>query len=264
MESRALFEEAVACFKKNKPAALATVTGVTGSTPARVGAKMLVYADGTTLGTVGGGKLEAEVIKAARQAINNMEPLFSDYSLNADDVDGPCMICGGRVSVFIEPLLPASQLLIAGAGHVSRYVARLGKMLGFEVVVVDDRPEFANQELFPEADRLIVNDIGQALAEYKITGNTCIVIVTRGHQYDEAALESVVNSNAAYIGMIGSEKKVKTIFDNLRRKGIKDAALDKVYAPIGLKIGGKTPPEIAVSILAEILQVRYTKKNKEA
>ncbi len=252
-----MFEEVVECLKENKPAALATVTGVTGSTPARVGAKMLVYADGTTLGTIGGGKLEAEVIKAAGQAINNMEPFFSDYSLNADDAG---MVCGGGASVFIEPLLPASQLLIAGAGHVSQYVARLGKMLGFEVAVVDDRPEFANKEFFPEADRLIVNDIGQALAEYKITVNTYIVIVTRGHQYDESALERVVNSNAAYIGMIGSKNKVKTIFDNLRRKGIKDASLDKVYAPIGLKLGGKKPPEIAVSILAEILQVRYGKK----
>ncbi|MGI6097567.1 MAG: XdhC family protein [Dethiobacteria bacterium] len=262
MESRTLLEEAVRCLKDNKPAALATVIRAAGSTPVRVGAKMLVYADGTIQGSIGGGKLEAQVIEEARQAILSRKPNFFEYRLKADDAAGLGMVCGGEVSVFIEPLFSAPELLIAGAGHISQYLSQLGKMLGFQVVVVDDREDFANKERFPEADRLIVNNIEQTLAEYEISANTFIVIVTRGHQYDQEALEKVLDSEAAYFGMIGSREKVKTVFDNLRSKGFKEELLNKVYAPIGLKLGGKNPAEIAVSIIAEILQVRYAQKKE--
>ncbi len=258
--SQEINKEVARCAEENIPAALATVVEATGSTPGRVGAKMLVYADGKIMGTVGGGCLEAAVIEEARHAIRKGQPRLSSYSLNPEAAGGIGMVCGGKVTVFIEPVLPKPHLVIAGGGHIAQEIFWLAKRLKFEVSVIDDRTEFASADRFPGADRLIVSDIGEALRSLPVHAQTYIVIVTRGHRYDEEALQAVLGSPAAYIGMIGSRKKIKTIYGNLENKGVAPELLEQVYAPIGLDLGGNEPAEIAVGVMAQILQVRYKGK----
>jgi xanthine dehydrogenase accessory factor len=166
------------------------------------------------------------------------------------------MVCGGRMDIFIDVIEPKPTLLIVGAGHIAYYLARLGHMVGFSIAVIDDRKEFANRERFPNAERVICDDMERTLSSIKITPSTYVVIVTRGHQYDLAALKQVIDSKAAYIGMIGSKSKVRIAFQELKSAGIAEDTLKRVHAPIGLDIGAETPQEIAVSIIAEIIKVR--------
>lgn len=170
----------------------------------------------------------------------------------------------GQTLLFLEPLTPLPQLVIAGAGHIGKEVARLGKLLNFEVTVIDDRAEFASAERFPEADAVIAGDIGEAIRKFLISTDTYIVIVTRGHRYDAAALRACIHSPAAYIGMIGSRRKVALMREEFLRKGwASTAKLKRVHAPIGLKIGSKTVAEIAVSIASQLVLVRSQKQKKE-
>ena len=164
-------------------------------------------------------------------------------------------------AVFLEPLQPRPTLLIAGAGHVGQALCHLGNWLDFDVVIVDDRADFASAERLPEADDIIVGDIETELRNYPITPLTYVVIVTRGHQHDESALHAVVESDARYIGLIGSRRKIKLIFDDLLDVGIPTERLQRVYAPVGLNINSKTVPEIAVSIAAQLIQIRNAAEN---
>ena len=257
MDPKQILDELTRCLEENRPAALATVISASGSTPAETGAKMLVYEDGSILGTVGGGALEARVIEEALRVIQEGEPFYGSYSLSNDDAAGLGMVCGGEVSVFIDCFVSGPELVIVGAGHISQYLARMAKMLGFKVIVIDDREDYACEERFPEADRLVAADIAEALEGLRVTENTYLAILTRGHRHDQVALEKVLLSNAAYIGMIGSRNKIKTVFDNLKQKGFSASSLEKIHAPIGLDLGGGTPAEIALSIAAEIVQVRH-------
>jgi xanthine dehydrogenase accessory factor len=166
------------------------------------------------------------------------------------------MTCGGIVDVFLEPIKPLPSLIIFGGGHISYFLARIGKMVDFRVTIIDDRPEFANPERFPEADETIAEDMASVMKRLEINGSSYIVIVTRGHMKDEQALEWAVTTPAGYIGMIGSKRKIKTSFTYLETRGITQEQLDKVHSPIGLAIGAETPEEIAVAIMAEIIQVR--------
>jgi len=166
------------------------------------------------------------------------------------------MICGGDLEVFIEPILPPPTLYIFGGGHISLPLAKIGKLLGFKIAVIDDRAEFANPQRFPEAELTLAGDLKKVFPELKINKSSYIVIITRGHQYDELALEWAVGTQAKYIGMIGSRTKNKAILSHLLAKGIPQELLDKVNAPIGLEIGAQTPEEIAISIMAEIVKVR--------
>jgi len=255
---QALFEGITQALREGRPVALATVVQARGSTPREAGAKMVVFADGTILGTVGGGAMEAQVIAAAREALAAGESRLLHFTLRegADEGSEEPGICGGDADVFIDVMLPQPTLLIAGAGHIAVPLARLGDILGFRVVVVDDRADFATPERFPTAGQLRVGDIATELSKVDINNQTYVVIITRGHAYDEAALRAVVNSPAAYIGMIGSRRKVATVFSHLREAGVSEEALARVHAPIGLDIGAETPEEIAVSIAAEIILVR--------
>ncbi len=247
------------CLKKDTPVSLVTVVDASGSTPGKVGNKMLVYRDGSTRGTVGGGRLEALVIEAAQEVIETGRARLSGFTLNNEDAASIGMVCGGRISVFIEPVAMGPKLVIAGGGHISKCLCPLAKSLGYSVTVIDDRQEFVNEERFPAADRLEVGNIVDCLGAMEINRRTYLVIVTRGHACDEEALHAVVNKPAAYIGMIGSQRKVELVFRNLEEKGVSAAALRKVRAPIGLDIGGDTPMELALSIMAQLQQVRYEK-----
>lgn len=207
-----------------------------------VGMKMIFASNGERIGTLGNTQLEAAV---ERQIIEILEKNRADtFQLNDD------------TTIFLEPLQPSPTLLIAGAGHVGQALCHLGKWLDFDIVIIDDRADFASYERLPEADEIIIGDIAEELRKYPKNHLTYVVIVTRGHQHDESALHSVVESDARYIGLIGSRRKIKLIFDDLLEIGIPKEKLQRVYAPIGLDINSKTVPEIAVSIASQLIQIR--------
>ena len=213
------------------------------------GTKMLFTTHGERLGSLGNAELETEIQGELSEVLEEDAPAIFRWK-------------DGAVWVFMEPMQPHPTLLIAGAGHVGQALCHLGKWLDFDVVIVDDRVDFASEERLPEADQIIVGDIAAELRKYPIDHLTYAVIVTRGHQHDEAALHSVIESNARYIGLIGSRRKVKLIFDDLIDLGIPEEKLAKVYSPIGLDINSKTVPEIAVSIAAQLIQVRNSTKTE--
>jgi xanthine dehydrogenase accessory factor len=251
-----IYQEIVRVKAEGEEAALVTVVRATGSTPREEGAKMLVSPDGSILGTIGGGSLEAQVIGEAVKVIKQAKPKRLHMNLAAEEGEEAGMICGGELEVFIEPILTPPALYIFGGGHISLSLARMAKLLGFKIAVIDDRPEFASAERFPEADTVLAEDFTKSFSRLKIDKSSYIVIVTHGHQHDELVLEWAVGTPAKYIGMIGSQTKVKTIYSHLLAKGISREQLDGVHSPIGLEIEAQAPEEIAVSILAEIIKVR--------
>jgi xanthine dehydrogenase accessory factor len=251
-----IYQEIVRIKEKGEEAALVTIVSATGSTPREEGAKMLVRPDGTIIGTIGGGNLEAQVINEAVGVIKQGKPKRLHMNLTAKEAEETGMICGGDLEVFIEPILTAPTMYIFGGGHISLPLAQIGKLLGFKIAIIDDRAEFASTKRFPEAEMVLAGDFSKAFSKLKIDKTSYIVIVTRGHQNDELVLEWAVGTPAKYIGMIGSQTKVKTVFSHLLAKGVSKGRLDSVYSPIGLEIGAQTPEEIAVSILAEIIKVR--------
>ncbi len=235
-------------------AALATVISTSGSTPREEGAKMLVRPDGSISGTIGGGSIELQVIKEAIEVIREAKPKHLKYCLKEGDDLG--MICGGDVEVFIEPIISAPSLFILGGGHISLALSRIAKIVGFRIVVTDNRPEYATPERFPEAETTLSIEYDKVFPELKVGKNGYIVIVTHGHKGDAAALEGALTTEAKYIGMIGSKIKNESVYKKLMAKGIKQEQLDRVFAPIGLSIHAQTPEEIAISILAEMIKVR--------
>ena len=249
-----IYEELVKIGARGEEAALVTLTSAHGSTPGGQGAKMLVRRDGSIMGTIGGGRIEELVIKESLEAIKKGKPKRLNYSLKEGGDTG--MVCGGDVEVFIELILPAPTLFIFGGGHIALCLASMAKIAGFKIVVVDDRPEFANPERFPEAEQTLVADFAQAFSQLEIDESGYIVIVTYAHKGDEVALEGALRTRAKYIGMIGSRAKNKLVFSHLQDKGISPELLNKVQAPIGLEINAQTPEEIAVSILAQLIKVR--------
>lgn len=242
-------------IKLNKRVALATITRVEGSTPRKEGSMMGIKEDGTIFGTIGGGTLELVVMESAKNCIVNGESKNFNFKLT-DDEGSLHMQCGGEADVFIKVFNPVDKLVIIGGGHIGLELYELAKMLEFYTIIVEDREEFCNINRFPNADELKLGEIQEALQEYSIDDSTYVVIVTRGHRHDEIALKSVIDSNAKYIGVIGSKNKTKYIMDNLKNEGIYQEKLDEIYAPIGLNLGGQTPKEIAFSIMSEILVVK--------
>lgn len=246
MEDRESLDAFLEAVERNESAALATVVKTPEGAPVKTGAKMAIFADGKAQGGLGEKSLDEMAIKESLEALREGAPRSVKAALPG----------GGEVEVFIEVAVSLSVLLVLGAGHIAQPVAKIGKLLGFEVAVIDDRADFANKERFPEADRIIAADFVESLRSFPINDRTYIVIITRGHRYDDVCLEEVIESPAAYVGMIGSRRKVSLILEHLRKKGVPEAAIERVHAPIGLNIGAETPEEIAVSILAEIIQVR--------
>ena len=249
-------EEILKIKEEGKSAVLATIIGTKGSTPREVGAKMLILENGKILGTIGGGCLEAEVWQEAMKIIKEEKPRTVHFDLTGKKAEDSGMICGGVMDIYIEPIVPAPRAYIFGGGHISLFVAKIGKMTGFEVVVIDDRPQFANRERLPDADEVIAEEFELALPKLKVNRSHYLVIVTRGHAYDLEVLEWAVKTQARYVGMIGSRRKIQIVYTSLKEKGIPPEALERVHAPIGLDIGALTPEEIAVAIVAEMIQER--------
>jgi xanthine dehydrogenase accessory factor len=252
-----VFTALTAALERGEEVALVTIVSSTGSTPQRVGSKMLVYADGRTVGTIGGGCYEHDAFWKAREAITSRRPLNVHYELTDDIAEESGLICGGQMEVFIEPVEPAPDLYIFGAGHVGYFLGRMAHETGFRVHVIDDREKFASTERFGDGIDVVVDDIPGWLAAHQLPPTAYAVVVTRGHKHDIDALRALVASPLRYVGLIGSKAKVKRIYDALRGDGIGPDALRTVHAPIGLDIGAITPQEIAVSILAELIGVKH-------
>jgi xanthine dehydrogenase accessory factor len=250
---------------KGEEVALITITASNGSTPQRVGAKMLVYADGRTVGTIGGGCYEHDALGKAREALQTRKALTAKYDLNDDFAEETGLVCGGQMEVFIEPLEAPPVLYIFGAGHVGYYLARAASDAGFEVHVVDDRAAFANRERFPFAASVVVEDIPAWLAQTVLPASAYAVVVTRGHRNDLDALEALAPRSLRYLGLIGSRAKVARLYDQLLGDGrATPEQLSWIHAPIGLDIGAVTPQEIAVSIAAELIAIRRGKAREIA
>lgn len=254
-EDRAVFEAALAAQQDGRPAALAIVVETQGSVPRQAGSKMLVWPDGQIVGTVGGGQMEAFVIAEAQAAMRSGESRIVSYDL-ADPKSGDPGVCGGSVRVYVEPLLSPATVLVIGAGHVGKAVAELAKWLGYRVVVSDDRPDYATPEQIPGMDGYLTVAPGDLAEQAPISARTYIVAVTRGLIVDEALLPALLRTDAPYIGLIGSRRRWMITAEALRAKGIAQADLDRVHAPIGLSIGAETPQEIAVSIMGEVIQAQ--------
>lgn len=237
---------------RSEPVALVTVVRSTAADGPPPSAKLLLRADGTLLGTLGGaytGDLLADAAAALR-AGESRALVYPKPGLRTRASEE-----SAELEVYVEVVRPPT-LLIIGGGHVGGCVARIGKYVGFQVAVLDDRPDFANREKFPDADQIICEDFIPALQRFPIDETTYIVVVTRGHKHDEAAVRTVIDSDAAYVGMIGSRRRAGAVMKLIRDSGVSDEALARVRTPIGLDIGAETPEEIAVSIVGELLTVR--------
>jgi xanthine dehydrogenase accessory factor len=233
-----------------------TIVRALGSTPQRVGAKMLVYADGRTIGTIGGGCYENDAFWKARDALTTGRSALLHYELNDDFAQENGLVCGGQMDVHIDPLTPTPQLYVIGAGHVGFHLARAAEDAGFRVHVVDDREKFANRERFPGAHEIIVSPLAEWLHTADIPSSAFVAVLTRGHQHDLEGMRALAARDLRYLGLIGSRAKVARIFDALAAEGMPGECLARVRAPIGLDIGAVTPAEIAISILAEMIAVR--------
>lgn len=255
-QDRAVFEALLQMHESGEPAALATIVTVSGSVPRHTGSKMVVRADGSIVGTVGGGALEQLVIKEALAAITDGQARMRGYSLNNLE-DGDPGVCGGTVQVFIEPVGLVWTLLVIGGGHVGRSLAELGKWAGYRVVLSDDRSEFCNPQYAPGLDGYVVCPPGEIATQVSIGARTCVAAVTRGLLVDLDLVPALLTTDAPYIGLIGSRRRWALTVKALQEdRGLTATQLARVRAPIGLEIQAETPQEIAISILAEITMIR--------
>ncbi len=243
--------------REGRRGAVATIVNVRGSIPSFRSAKMLVRDDGSIAGTIGGGCVEAEVWQAAREVISGEKPRTLTFDLNQNPKYDTGLVCGGTLEIFIEPVLPSPLLYIFGAGHVAIELFKAARNAGFDCIVTDDREAYANAERFPNALKIIAKDFDEALAELTPSDSSYMVIVTRGHRDDMRVLRWAVQTQARYIGMVGSKRKAITVFRELTREGLNPALFDRVQSPVGLDIGAVTPEEIAVSIVAELIAMRH-------
>lgn len=242
-------------IQEGKPAVLCTIVHSTGAVPRHAGSKMLVFGSGQTVGTVGGGEVEKLVFDAALAALGDGKTRFLNYDL-LDVERGDPGLCGGSLSVYVEPYLREPTIVVIGAGHVGKAVVHLASWLGFRVVVSDDREELCTPENVPEADQYLPILIEDLTKQLEIGSNTYLVMVTRGVDVDVAGLPQLLETPAPYIGLIGSDRRWRHTQEKLRAAGVKEASIQRIKSPIGLDIHAETPREIAVSILSEIISLR--------
>lgn len=240
--------------QENQAGVLCTIILSQGSTPRHSTSKMIVYPDGSIAGTVGGGEMEHRVISEALQALQEAKPRLLSYNMT-DPARGDPGVCGGQVEIFVEPIMPKPNLLLIGSGHVGRSVAHLADWLGFHVIVSDDRPEFCSPDVIPEGKAFFPVAPSELLDQLKITPWTYVVMTTRGVTVDLQYLPALIDSPAAYIGVIGSRRRWQTTRQELITQGIPPEKIDRIHSPIGLELKAETPNEIAVSIMAEILMI---------
>jgi xanthine dehydrogenase accessory factor len=250
------YEDLAGFLKEHRMLAVATVIGTEDSTPRETAAKMIVFPDGTIHGTIGGGGLEQKVIEDALGAMKSGDSFTKSYNLKGRDEGGFGPICGGTASVYVEVIRSPGTILLCGGGHVAKAMAPIATALDMNLIVVDEREEYASKDRFPGAMNVVRAAPSDPKIRELVTPSTHIVILTHSHEHDKETLKNLVSTEAAYIGMIGSTKKVTAILRELIAEGVSEKDLNRVYSPIGLDIGAETPPEIAVSILSEIIHVR--------
>lgn len=258
-----IYEEIARLRQQGQRAALATIIQIRGSVPSFETAKILVREDGSTVGTVGGGCVENDVWKAARQVMFDEKPRRLLFDLTDSSNLDAGLICGGKVEIFIEPILAVPTNYIFGAGHISKFISKAATLAGFNTVVVDNRPQYANRERFPEAVEIHSGTFESAFAKIVPNEFSYLVIVTRGHLEDQNVLRWAVNTRARFIGMIGSRFKKRTLFENLLEEGISQEQLNRVFSPVGIDINAILPEEIAISIVAQMIAVRRSKPGSQ-
>jgi xanthine dehydrogenase accessory factor len=250
-----LFEEIVRMRRAGQRGALATIVHTNGSIPSYESSRMLVREDGSILGTIGGGCVEADVWAAAKEVMAKETPRKLVFQLNNDANYDNGLICGGTVEIFVEPILPQPIVYLFGGGHVSTAVAKAAHAVGFGVGVIDDREAFANAQRFPMAQEIFTS-YAEAFEKLQPSSSSYLVIVTRGHKEDMRVLAWAVRTQARYVGMIGSRRKVLSVYKALEKEGYRVEDFDRVFAPMGLDIGALSPEEIAISIVGELVAVR--------
>ena len=281
MNNKQILDKASELINNNIEVELIKILKTSGSAPRTLDAFMIVYNENgnqKNLGTIGGGVLEFEALKDAYEYLNRKETSSKEYSLRPQDVGGIGMVCGGSVEVSFIYLNGSKDIInnlkkeiedkeynvyIFGAGHVSFDLADILYKVGFNCIVIDDREEFANKERFPNASNIIVGNYEDIFEKLNITNKDYIIIVTRGHADDYVVEKNALKTNAAYIGMIGSKNKIKTLHDRLKKEeNYTDEMISRVHAPIGLAIGAETTEEIAISIAAELILTRAVSENR--
>jgi xanthine dehydrogenase accessory factor len=250
-----LFEEIVRMRRAGERGALATIVHTNGSIPSYESSRMLVREDGSIAGTIGGGCVEADVWAAAKEVMAKESPRKLVFQLNNEANYDNGLICGGTVEIFIEPILPQPIVHIFGGGHVSMALAKAAHAVGFGVAVIDDREAFANIQRFPMAQEIFTS-YDTAFEKIQPNASAYLVIVTRGHKEDMRVLAWAVRTQARYVGMIGSKRKVLSVYKALEKEGYRPEEFERVFAPMGLEIGALSPEEIAVSIVGELVAVR--------
>jgi xanthine dehydrogenase accessory factor len=253
-ETVQVFEEAARLQRAGQPCVLATVIASRGSSPRKSGARMVVRADGSITGTIGGGAVEQEVISSSLRALaDGSGPATATFTL--DETFGHA--CGGELTVLIEPLGGMPRLVVCGAGHVGKALTQLATFAGFRVCVIDDRPGFANLESLPDAAELHSGDYAAEIEKVKVIATDAVVIATPCYASDMAAAWAALATPARFIGVIGSRRKRETMFRDLAAAGASQADIDRIVIPVGLDIGGCSPQEISVSIVAQLIKLRY-------
>jgi xanthine dehydrogenase accessory factor len=251
-----VFDELTRLRREGQKCALATIVQVRGSIPSFESAKLLVREDGSLVGTIGGGCVEAEVWNAAREVIATEKPRHMSFNLGQDAAYDNGLICGGQLDVFVECISPQPAVLIFGGGHISKSLAKVLDLAGFRVSVIDNREAYANRERFPEAAEVYAEEYEDVYPKLHVNESTYVVIVTRGHRDDMRVLKWAVTTRARYISMIGSKRKVISVIKELEKEGVPREAFERVYAPMGFEIGAITPEEIAISVGAEMVAMR--------
>ena len=252
-----IFREIVRLREAGEDCALCTIVKTNGSTPGKEMMKMLVRADGSFAGTVGGGCLEAEVLETALESMRDERPRSLVFSLNERDYPDSGLLCGGQLEIFVEPITEP-RLFVFGGGHVSGAIARIARTVGFQVTVGDDREAFASEEGHPDAHEVVCAPFEEMARGIAPATGHFVVVATRGHDQDDVVLRALHAAGARprYLGMIGSRSKKAQVFEKLRAAGVDEAFLEGVQTPMGLPIGARTHEEIAVSVVAEMIRVR--------
>lgn len=250
-----ILERLSAAVSGARPVVLATVIDTRRSAPRHAGSKMLVYADGETTGSIGGGEMEARVIEEALRVHSDGKPRLLSYQL-ADPGRGDPGICGGEVSLYLEAYMPASTVFVIGCGHIGRAVVELADWIGFRVVAYDDRPDLADPEAMPAADQVLGGDFTAAIEKEPITSETHVVVVTRNLDVDLGVLPLLLDTQARSIGVMGSATRWRATRKALMESGVAADDIARLQAPIGLELNAETPEEIAVSIISQIVMDR--------
>lgn len=248
-----IIQELSAAVDGGNPVVLATVVATARSVPRHAGTKMLIYADGATVGTVGGGQMEANVVSEAIDVLRRGGPRVLNYELVNPNIGDPG-ICGGEVTLYLEPYMPPHNVYVIGCGHVGRAVVDLAHWLGYRTIAIDDRPDLVTGEALPNADVRFAGSIEDALAAHPVTEDSSIIVVTRSPEVDAAILPALVATPARYIGVMGSRNRWRNTYDHLIAEGVDAERLDRLHVPIGLDLNAETVEEIAVSILSEVIE----------